>query len=149
MTSPAYRIVPANWADLGALRKLESECFTEDAWPLWDLVGVLTLSGIVRLKAVIGDVMAGFIAGEIKSGEYLGWITTLGVRPAYRRLGIGTALLLACEAELKMPRVRLTVRQSNNAAIQMYALQGYHQVSVWPNYYSGGEDGLILEKLLV
>jgi ribosomal protein S18 acetylase RimI-like enzyme len=145
----AYEIIPATWQDLGALRKVENECFDEDAWPLWDLVGVLTLPGIVRLKAMVGEVMAGFIAGDVRPAEKLGWITTVGVRPAYRRQGIGEALLLACEEKMAMPRVRLTVRRSNTGAIQLYEKNGYHQVSVWANYYAGGEDGLILEKLRI
>jgi|WetSurMetagenome_2_1015567.scaffolds.fasta_scaffold185259_2 ribosomal protein S18 acetylase RimI-like enzyme len=143
---PAYTILPASWQDLGQLRTLENECFSEDAWPLWDLIGVLTFPGIVRLKAMVGTVMAGFISADSRPSEGLGWITTLGVRPAYRRLGIATALLYACEEKLDLPRIRLSVRRTNFGAITLYEKHAYHQVTVWANYYTGGEDGLILEK---
>ena len=46
-------IEPATWRDLNALRHLEKVCFPLDAWPLWDLVGVLTLPNVVRLKAMV------------------------------------------------------------------------------------------------
>ena len=44
-------IQPATWRDLNSLRHLERLCFPKDAWPLLDLVGVLTLPNVVRLKA--------------------------------------------------------------------------------------------------
>ncbi len=47
-------IEPATLRDLGALRHLEQVCFPKDAWPLLDLIGVLTFRGVMRLKAVNG-----------------------------------------------------------------------------------------------
>lgn len=147
MTIP-FAIEPASLRDLGELRRLEKECFDQDSWPLIDLMGVLSLPGIVRFKAVVEDRMVGFIAGEPHPAEGIGWITTLGVLPPYRRRGIARALLAACEARIGMPRVRLSVRRSNLPAILLYEGNGYRQVEVWERYYSGGEDALVLEKLL-
>jgi ribosomal protein S18 acetylase RimI-like enzyme len=141
-------IEPATWRDLNALRHLEKVCFPLDAWPLWDLVGVLTLPNVVRLKAVVAGEMVGFIAGDIRTSERLAWIATVGVLPEYRERGIGRALLRACEERLKMPRVRLNVRVSNLSAIHLYQRMGYRRVSIWPRYYQDGEDALILEKSL-
>jgi hypothetical protein len=45
-------IEPASLRDLGALRRIEHICFLKDAWPLLDLIGVLTFGGVIRLKAV-------------------------------------------------------------------------------------------------
>ncbi len=72
-------MLPANWRDLGGLRQLEKVCFPVDSWPLLDLIGVLSLPNIVRLKAVISDQMIGFVAGDKKSSD-LGWIATIGVQ---------------------------------------------------------------------
>lgn len=142
----SFSIEQATWRDLNALRQLESVCFPKDAWPLWDLVGVLTLGNVVRLKAVIDERMVGFIAGDLRPAERIAWIATVGVLPEFRGQGIGTALLEACEEQLGMPRVRLNVRVSNHRAIRLYKDLGYYQVGVWPRYYQDGEDALILEK---
>ena len=143
----AFEITRARWQDLNDLRKLEEICFGEDAWPLWDLVAVLTLPKIVRLKAVVeGGKMAGFIAGDPHPRDGVGWIATLGVLPTYRRLGIAAALLERCENELNLPNVRLSVRRSNEPAIELYRKFGYQMVDVWRGYYHSGEDALVLEK---
>ncbi len=137
----------ADWRDYTQLNQLEKTCFRqEDLWPFWDLIGVLTLPGMVRLKAVLDGKLVGFIGGEREAGKHLGWVTTLAVMPAYRRRGIALALLERGETALSMPRIRLSVRASNEAAIRLYELNGYSQVDNWNKYYSGGEDALVFEK---
>ena len=142
----SFQIETANWHDLNPLRQVEKECFGEEAWPLWDLIAVLTFPNITRLKAVVDGKMVGFVGGDPKPSEGVGWITTLGVLPAYRKQGIAKALLAACEEQMGLPRVKLSVRRSNVAAIHLYANAGYNQTGVWPRYYYGGEDALVLEK---
>jgi ribosomal protein S18 acetylase RimI-like enzyme len=141
-------IEQANWRDLNTLRQVERVCFPTDAWPIWDLLGVLTLPNVVRLKAMAGDQMVGFIAGDIRPRESLAWIATIGVVPEYRRRGIGAALLQACEAQLGVRRVRLSVRASNRPAIELYERFDYQQVGRWGHYYQDGEDALVMEKTL-
>jgi ribosomal-protein-alanine N-acetyltransferase len=142
-------IDPATWRDLNALRHLEKVCFPKDAWPLWDLVGVLTLPNVVRLRAAVDSQMIGFIAADIRPSERLAWIATLGVLPEYRGRGIGRALLEACEQLLDVRRVQLNVRASNQAAIQLYQTSGYQRAGIWPTYYQDGEDALVMEKELI
>jgi ribosomal-protein-alanine N-acetyltransferase len=140
-------IETASWHDFGSLYRLERACFRpEDVWPFWDLMGILTLPGLVRLKAVAGERMVGFIGGEVNRTRQLGWVTTLGVLPAHRRRGIARLLLKAGEAALDMPAIRLSVRASNEAAIGLYHSTGYTIVDRWGAYYAGGEDALVLEK---
>lgn len=147
-TQPSdIRIQPATWRDLNALRQVEIVCFPKDAWPFWDLAAVLTLPDIVRLKAVADEKMVGFIAGDIRRRDQMGWITTLAVLPDFRQRGLATQLLNLTEEYMDMPRVRLCVRRSNDPAIQLYQRQGYTQASVWPTYYADGEDALVLEKV--
>jgi ribosomal-protein-alanine N-acetyltransferase len=141
-----YQINHATWQDLNDLRRLESICFGEDSWPLWDLIAVLTMPKIIRLKAVEDGKMVGFIAGDPHPQENLGWIATLGVLPEHRRKGIAKALLVRCEQELNLPRIRLSVRRDNAAAIALYLQEGYRMVDTWRHYYHSGEDALVLEK---
>jgi ribosomal protein S18 acetylase RimI-like enzyme len=142
-----FTLQPANLKDLGALRLLEKECFGKDAWPLIDLIGVLSFPGIVRIKAVVNNLMVGFAAGEVHQDDRMGWITTIGVSPAYRQQGIASDLLKAVELKLHMDRIRLSVRKSNTPAIQMYKKYGYVQVGQWPGYYEDREDALIFERI--
>lgn len=140
------KIIPASFLDLGALRHLEQACFPKDAWPLLDLIAVLTFNGVVRLKAVENDEMIGFIAGDSRPREGVAWIATIGVLPEHRGRGIGRALLESCEKRLTLPRIRLSVRPSNHEAVRMYQNAGYRSVDQWRNYYDDGEDALIMEK---
>ena len=145
--SPAA-IEPATWRDLNTLRHLEQACFPQDAWPLWDMIGILTLPNVVRLKATIDGKVVGFIAGDIRRSENRAWIATVGVLPEYRQRGIGQALISACERQLPVPAVRLSVRSSNQDAIRLYLHLGYQKVGLWKQYYQDGEDALVMEKAL-
>jgi len=141
-------IQPASIRDLGALRRLERACFDKDAWPLLDLMAVLTWPDVIRLKAVDHGEMIGFIAGDPRPSQGAVWIATIGVDPSYQRRGIGHELLRACEEQAKLPRVKLTVRISNDGALSLYRKAGYRIVDIWKKYYSDGEDGLVMEKIL-
>ena len=141
-------IVPASILDLNALRKLEKESFDRDAWPLFDLIAVLTFPEVVRLKAVEEGQMVGFVAGDPRPRDGWGWIATIAVDPNFRRRGIGTSLLRECESKLGVPRSRLTVRLSNEGAITLYQREGYQTIDLWKSYYSDGEDAIVMEKNL-
>jgi ribosomal-protein-alanine N-acetyltransferase len=103
---------------------------------------------VIKLKAVEDDKMVGFVAGDPRPSEGAGWIATIGVDPRYQRRGIGRALLQACEERTTLPRMRLTVRISNQGAITLYEQEGYRSVDIWKKYYNDGEDGLVMEKIL-
>jgi ribosomal-protein-alanine acetyltransferase len=117
-----------------------------DAWPLWDLIGALTMPNVVRLKAMNGEMMVGFVAGDVRSSENMAWIATICVDPEYQGRGIGSALLQACEERLHIARVRLCVRISNENAIRLYERFGYERINIWKRYYVNGEDALVMEK---
>ena len=142
-------ILPANLRDLPALRDLEQICFGRDAWPLLDLIAVLSSPGIIRLKSVLDGKMIGFVGGDTHRNEGIGWITTICVRPEYQRRGIGSALLAECERQMGQPSVRLSVRISNLTALHLYLQKGYRKVDLWKNYYEDREDALVLEKFML
>ncbi|MBN1305235.1 MAG: GNAT family N-acetyltransferase [Anaerolineales bacterium] len=139
-------IETASLRDLNNLRRMESICFERDAWSLLDLIGVLTIPDVVRLKAVQDGQMVGFVAGDPRSSKGFSWIATICVLPEYRRQGIGRALLLGCEQRLRTPRLRLSVRKSNRGAIRLYEQEGYRTIDIWRRYYDDGEDAVVMEK---
>ena len=140
-------IEPATWKDVAGLRSLEQVCFPKDAWPLLDLVGVLTMPNVLRLKAVNDGRLVGFIACDIRRLENTAWISTVGVLPEYRSRGIGERLMREVEERVDVASIRLSVRASNHDAIRLYKRLGYHQRSIWPRYYSDREDAIVMEKV--
>lgn len=141
-------IQPANLLDLKALRRLEHTCFEKDAWPLLDLMAVLTWPDIIRLKVVEDGEMIAFAACDPRPTQSAAWIATIAVDPRWQRRGIGRMLLRACEERVRLPRVKLSVRISNHGAISLYEQEGYQTVDVWGRYYSDEEDALVMEKTL-
>ena len=141
-------IQSASLRDLGSLRRLEQACFEKDAWPLLDLIAVLSWPDVIKLKAVDNGEMIGFVAGDPRPSEGATWVATIGVDPRFQRRGIGRALLHACQEKSKLPRMKLTVRMSNEGAISLYEKEGYRSVDIWKRYYNDGEDGLVMEKKL-
>jgi ribosomal-protein-alanine N-acetyltransferase len=143
-----FNIEPATWLDLNAVRHVEKACFGDDSWPIFDLIGILTFPNTVHIKAICDKRMVGFVGGDARHGDSVGWVATIGVLPEYRGRGIGTALLAACEQALQTPAVRLCVRASNETAIRLYQHTGYEQVGRWTRYYNDGEDAVVMEKRL-
>ena len=75
-------------------------------------------------------------------------ISTIAVRPDWRRRGIGELLLVAMlerAVELGADLATLEVRISNVAAQSLYQKYGFAKVGLRPRYYSDrGEDALIM-----
>jgi ribosomal protein S18 acetylase RimI-like enzyme len=72
----------------------------------------------------------------------------IAVDTRYQRQGIGRMLLRSCVGQVKLPRMRLCVRTSNQQSISLYEKEGYQRVDVWGQYYSDDEDALVMEKKL-
>lgn len=141
-----FQIDTARLFDLPAIRRLERICFSKDAYDTLTLLGLMLNPAILRLKAVARGVLIGFVAGERRPWADHGWIITIGVLPEFWGQGAGRALLLAAEREMRVARVKLTVRRSNARAIGLYTRCGYRWVTTRRGYYHDGEDGLIMEK---
>jgi ribosomal-protein-alanine N-acetyltransferase len=148
MTSPGsgIEILPATWHDLRSVHRLEKICFKLDAWPLIDVLGALTMPQVICFKAQEGEALVGFIATDLRRSQATAWIATLAVLPEYRKKGIATQLLELSEENINLPLIRLSVRENNHAAIQLYRKFGYQQVEVWKKYYRGGDNALVFEK---
>jgi ribosomal protein S18 acetylase RimI-like enzyme len=70
---------------------------------------------------LVGTAMAGY-------DGHRGWVYYLGVAPAYRRQGIGTALMVQVErglAGIGCPKLNLQVRATNAVVVAFYKGLGY------------------------
>jgi ribosomal-protein-alanine N-acetyltransferase len=134
-------------ADLDAIVALEQESFT-NPWSRDTLVWELTHSDVTRvylLRDVADRPIAFCIAWVIFDELH---INTLAVSPDRRRQGVATFLLETVMAEAAQGgarRATLEVRESNVAALQLYARLGFTVSAKRPGYYTNPpEDALIL-----
>jgi [ribosomal protein S18]-alanine N-acetyltransferase len=102
------------------------------------------LSSPYGLYLVIED--RGEIFGQIGVRHVLGelHITTIAVRPEYRRRGHARALIgAALAAYPDASHVHLEVRPTNVEAIALYESLGFRETGRRPRYY-GDEDALLM-----
>ncbi|MGB6633199.1 MAG: N-acetyltransferase, partial [Terriglobales bacterium] len=80
-----------------------------------------------------------------------GHIITIDVVAEARRAGVGSALLIAAEAQLVQAgavAVALETPVNNDAAIRFYKQKGYFVEKTVAGYYSGRLDALVMTKEL-
>ncbi len=76
----------------------------------------------------------------------IGHIISVAVKPEHRRKRIGINLMKDLIQRLRSDncvQVRLEVRTTNIAALEMYRKLGFHEVDFIPNYYLEGEDASV------
>lgn len=76
-----------------------------------------------------------------------GHIISIAVQENYRRLGIAEKLMKAASDAMRLRDIKevyLEVRESNQAAIDLYQKLGYIPHKVSKKYYSDGEAALIM-----
>ena len=107
-----------------------------------------------------GGAIVGYIMARVETGlGYIhrfitqkGHVISIAVDPAYRRRGIGRALMLESMKAMKEryggKEVFLEVRVSNEPAIRLYEKLGFKKVKRVISYYSDGEDAYIMARPL-
>ena len=139
-------ILPAHRDDLAAIMILERSGFaspeqwSERSW-LGELLGEGRTVLIARAHQPVGMI-------TIQTTGELADLHRLAVAPAYRRRGVGTALVKAALDTVRHLGVRaviLEVRDTNDAAIMLYQKLGFEQLAARQNYYGPGQHALILK----
>ena len=144
-------IVPMRQEHTAQIAALEAACFS-DPWPESILQQELENPLSLWLCTMDGDTVAGYVGSQTVLGE--ADMMNLAVSPAYRRQGLGRALVLAlCESlrqKMQATVLTLEVRDSNAAAIALYEDLGFTQIGLRKNYYQHPkEDARILRKDLL
>ena len=101
------------------------------------------------LVAAKGETVLGYVGSQTVLGE--ADMMNLAVGAEHRRQGIAAALVNALCAALRAENgaelLTLEVRDSNEAAIRLYAALGFTEIGRRPNYYfHPKEDARILRK---
>lgn len=136
--------------DALAIAELEKLCFS-DPWSEKSIASEAENPLSYWLVAEVDGHIAGYVGSQtvLDAADMM----NLAVSPAYRRQGIGQALVDALVDHLRANGVialLLEVRVSNAQAIALYNKLGFEQVGRRPKYYHNPrEDALILRKELV
>jgi ribosomal-protein-alanine N-acetyltransferase len=137
---------PMRMEDVAEVHDIERLSF-RTPWPAYAFEQELRGNRLARyLVARAGDRVVGFAGVWLMVDD--AHVTTFGVHPDWRRLGIGRQLLLnLLELSLTIGARRLTleVRASNAAAQALYRAFGFEVEGTRPRYYTDdGEDALIM-----
>lgn len=142
-----YVITDAAEHQLDAIEAIERECFSTP-WTRDQLATQLSGERHVFLAAEVEGQVAGYVGMMHVLDE--GYISNVAVGGAFRRRGIGDALIEAllarCES-LGLVFVTLEVRRSNAPARALYEKHGFVAVGERRNYYEQPrEDAVLMTK---
>jgi len=129
--------------DIAALVALENECFSEP-WSETAFVDFIDGGGILY-KAESDGKVVGYAGMYLSFGD--GSVTNIAVTAAYRRNGIGAALLKALSDTPDTERLFLEVRESNQAALSLYEKYGFTKDGIRKNFYSHPRENAILMSI--
>ena len=145
ITKQNIRIVSQD--DIDAVSLLEEASFN-DPYPSYFLSELARDNPETFLVLTLNEEIVGY--GVVDHWEDHDHLISIAVRPDSRRKGFGEALLVELEKRLSKERpLKLEVRQSNLAAIQLYSKRGFTKTGVAEGYFGDGEDAVIMEKRLV
>ena len=129
---------PALDRDYPAIARIQYHCPETAQWPLGDY------SGYPLLLAVILDEPAGFCSWR-QSAPDEAEILNLAVDPAFRRRGVGSALLnKVCEHA--QGTIFLEVAEPNFPAIALYRKHGWKDAGLRAGYYDHGIVNAVVMK---
>ncbi len=148
MTEPNIVIRECRETELHKVAEIERLCF-RDPYPLQLLAMLRALYPELFLVAIVENHIVGYVSAVVRQ-EGVGHLVSICVHPAYRRRGIGTALMEEIEKRLYnifgICKFRLEVRVSNVPAINLYRKLGYKIINRIERYYHDGEDAYLMMK---
>ena len=129
------------------IAELEKCCFN-DPWSENSIASELNNRLSCWLVALDGDVVIGYVGSQSVLGETD--MMNIAVHPGYRNQGVATELINTLIDKLSKRgshSLMLEVRQTNEAAKNLYMALGFDTVGIRKNYYRNPrEDALILRK---
>lgn len=137
------------YEDILPISEMEAECFPKEPWNFQMLASSFGTENFHGVLAEDGGEIIGY--GGITVACDTADIANVAVTEAYRRSGVGTAVLtelLAVAKKRGANKVFLEVRVSNSVAMEMYLKSGFKGVYARTRYYSDGEDCLVMVKEL-
>ena len=129
----------ADARDYAEIARIQTRTPEAAQWPVGDY------SNYPVLVALLDDAIVGFCAFR-QSLPDEGEVLNIAVDPAYRRRGVGKALLNELRVRVQ-GEIYLEVAENNKPAIGLYAGLGYGAIAVRRGYYSQGRiSGIVMKK---
>lgn len=141
----AVTLRPGGAAELKLVAVMMADAFDPDfgeAWTTAQCLGVLTLPGVWLTLAEVDGEPAGFALARATVDE--AELLLLGVRPAFRRRGVGAGLLRGVVRDARDRNARilhLEVRAGNDA-VALYRGEGFEKIGIRRNYYRGASGNV-------
>ena len=138
---------PLTVDEADAAAALEARCFSAP-WSREMIKAAVLQSDAAFLGAAVDGVFAGHVGMLCVLDE--GQICNLAVAPAFRRMGVGSALLDALKTDAArrgLAVLMLEVRASNTAAQALYEKSGFERVGVRRGFYANPREDAFLYNL--
>lgn len=141
------RIRRARPEDIAPVAELEKKCFSRP-WSYQSFIFELESRDAWFSVAEDGGEIVGFaiLHRFIDEGE----LFNIAVADAYRRMGVGAALLknvIEGAVRYNIIKIFLEVRRSNDPARSLYAKHGFEVCGLRKNYYDDPKEDAILMEL--
>jgi ribosomal-protein-alanine N-acetyltransferase len=140
---------PFRPSDLQTLYEIDQACFPpEISYSLSELEAFVTHPGSMTWTAEDGGEITGFLVAQSEA-DRIGHIITIDVVEAWRRCGVGRALMDAAErwaTEQHLRMIYLETAEDNLAAQRFYKKYGYAKVEKLEEYYPHGGAAWIMVK---
>jgi len=133
--------------DIASIVRIENIAFSQP-WSKKGIADFLKQNNSIMLVAeefgkIVGYVGLYYVLDEAN-------ITNIAVLPGYRRIGVGENLIRYLIDEVKKRDIRgitLEVRESNEAAINLYTKLGFDSIGIRKKFYEKPvEDAIIMWK---
>lgn len=133
-------------SDFSQMMEVEKECFDEGNPWLYTTLYETHADGF--LVAEEDGVIIGYMVIVLtEQGE--GRVFSVAVKKDYRKMNVATHLLNAAFSLLRQKGINgitLEVREGNKPAQKLYRKLGFTPVRVIPEYYTNGENAIVMRK---
>ena len=145
----------ANESDIRDLADLDNKCFDtyyyeKTKFCELDFQAYLCRRKSLLLVAVRDSCLVGYVAGTVRTSRFrsIAHLDSIAVLSTERNKGIGSRLLdlfiqgikqLACQIVL------LEVAEANKEGLDFFSKRGFQKITVLPEYYGRGLDGVLME----
>jgi len=140
--------------DLDEVMRIELSSFPFDAYDELTFIQLYESCGDLFLVAEHEGGIVGYSVTcvEWENGVPVGHVHSIAVDPAFRRRGVGRALMEETFRRLRslgVSEVRLEVSVSNEAGLRFWRSLGFEPVGVEKGYYADGSDALVMRMRLM